>query len=382
MASLHEIMSTQITTRIVSREAGANHYLLQLFGMQPGGRAERQVGKRQFGYDVFNDTRTTAQGRMPGVAAGTATRQVVGRVQGVFPRFNEKLTLLAEELYQFRVLGGPSSVYDQRGVQYTLRQQRYMGQRLGNSRMTMLAGLIRGGILYAHRTGDQVYYDFTSASNSWSIDWLMPAANKTQLNMTGGGNLITGTWLTPTNDIPSMLNNINAAFQQVVGTTLGTIICPINVWQAVINNDFVMMLAGTSNPPFTVMERLIGTSDNGLPQTVIIARIAAVPWIDWIITDEGLKLGAMGSETFTKFVPDNYCWMGPSLRGDITNYFELLLGSEPINEGYGSGETERYGVHAWTKETDDPAGRMLYTVDNSIPANYVPATNCFAQVIF
>lgn len=297
-ASLHEVLSTQVTTRVVSREAGANHYLLQLFGMVPGGRNERQVGHRQFGYDIFNDTRTVAQGRLPGVAAGTATRQAVGRVQGVFPRMNEKLILLAEELHNFRVLGGPNSIFDNRGVQYTLRQQRYMGQRAGNWRMALLAGMLRGGLIYAHQSGDSVYYDFTSTGASWTIDWQMPAGNKTQLDITGGGDIITGTWATTTNDIPLMLNNINAALQQVVGTILGTIICPINVWQAVINNDYVQSLAGISNPPFTQQERVVGRSNNGLPQTVILGRIAAVPWIDWIITNEGLKVGAPGSESF------------------------------------------------------------------------------------
>ncbi|MEM4360039.1 MAG: major capsid protein [Candidatus Bilamarchaeaceae archaeon] len=370
-ASLHEVLSAQVTTRVVSREAGANHYLLRLFGMNPGGAGEVKVGHRHFGYDIFNDTRTVGQGRLPGVAAGTATRQSVGRVQGVFPRMFEKLPLLAEELHNFRAIGGASNAFDSRGVQYTLRQQRYMGQRAGNFRALLLAGMMRGK-LYAHRSGDTIYYDFDSTNAAWEIDWKTPASHQ---------SLITATWATETNDVPAMLNNINAHLQKTVGTSLGTIICPVNVWQAVINNDYVQALAGVSNPPFSVQERVPGVANNGMAQTVIRGRITAVPWIDWIITNEGLRVGPPGNETFQQFIPDGHIWFGPQLGTDVGTYFEMLLGSEPVSEGYGAPEVERFGLYAWTKEVDDPTGRILYTLDNAIPANYIPASNGMVQVI-
>jgi len=381
-ASLHEILSTKVTTRVVSREAGANKYLLRLFGMEPGGSAERQVGHRQFGYDIFNDTRTVAQGRAPGSSAGTVRRQAVGRVDGVFPRFYEKLPLLAEELHNLRAIGAPNNVYDERGVQYVLKQQRFMGQRVGNTRLAMLAGMIRNSF-YGFKYGDDIWYDFSASSGSgvqqFQVDWKMPSANMSQVNYTGGGNLITTSWANPAADIPKHLRDINAALQSSTGTTLDLIICPADTWGYVISNDNVQAQAGISNPPFTQYERAVGTDSEGRPQTVIVGRIAAVPWIQWIITNEGVKIGAPGSETFTQFVENGKFWYGPN---PSTNYFEMLLGSEPVNEGYGSPETVRYGMAAWTKLVDDPAGRMLFTLDNAIPANYIPAASGYATAVF
>lgn len=376
--SIQEILSTKITTRVVTREAAANRYLLSLFGMQPGGFAERAVGHRQFGYDVFNDTRTVAAARGPGAPAATVTRQKVGRVDGVFPRFYEKLPLLSEELHNFRQIGGPASIYDERGAAYVLRQQRYMGQRLGNNRLLLLAGMLRGA-LYGHTSGDATYYDFTSSGADFTINWQRPSGNTLKFNMDGGGDIISASWATASTDIPGHLRSINSKLQIATGTTLDLIICPANVWNAVMNNDAVQAQAGTSNPPFTQQERVIGTDANGRPQTVILGRIAAQPQVQWLITNEGIKIGTPGSESFVQYVPDNYIWWGPM---PSPTFYEMLLGSEPVNEGYGAQEVVRFGAHAWTKLVDDPAGRMLYTVDNAIPADYIPAASGYGTVIY
>jgi hypothetical protein len=377
-ASLHEILSTKITTKVVSREAGANKYILTVFGMQPGGSAERQVGHRSFGYDIFNDTRTVSQGRGPGTAAATVRRQAVGRVDGTFPRFYEKLPLLSEELHNFRVIGGPTSVYDERGVQYVAKQQRYMGQRIGNARLTLLAGMIRGKI-YGTKSGDDCYYSFTSSNSTFTIDWQRDSGNYNQLNYQAQGNIITTSWANPAADIPSHLGALNAALQSVTGTTLQLIICPNDVWRYVLSNDAVQAQAGIGNAPFTQYERIVGTDANGRPQTVIMGTIAAIPWVRWIVTNEGIKLGTPGSETFVQFIPNGNFWFGPEPTTDL---YEMLLGSEPVNEGYGAPETVRYGVAAWTKQVDDPSGRMLFVLDNAIPADYIPLASGLATCVF
>lgn len=379
VASINEVLSTRVTTKVVRQQAGVNSFLLRLFGMNPGGLAERAQGHRQFGYDIFNDTRTVSQGRGPGATSATVRRQPVGRVDGVFPRFRENLPLLSEEIHNFRVIGGPNSVYDERGVQYIMRQQRFMGQRLGNNRSLLLAGMMRG-LMYGHVSGDDVTYNFTSSGAAFTVDWKMPAANKSQLNMTGGGDIIDVSWANASANIPGHLRSINAALQESVGTSLELIIIPNQVWGYILNNDACQALAGTSNPPFTQQQRVVGMdSGSGLPQTVIEARITAVPWLRIIVTDEGIKLGSPGSESFNKFVPDNYMWWGPNPSPEM---FEMLLGSEPVTEGYGAQEVVRTGAYAYTETISDPSGHKLHTGDNCIPANYVPASNGYATVVF
>lgn len=374
VASINEILSTRVTSRVVRTQAGVNSFLLRLFGFNPGGFAERDMGHRQFGYDIFNDTRTVAQGRAPGAPSATVRRQPVGRVDGVFPRFREHLFLPSEEIHNFRVIGGPNSVYDERGVQYALRQQRFMAQRLGNNRALLLAGMIRGK-MYGHRSGDDTYYDFTSTSSTFTVDWQMPSANQTDV-----GGIIDKTWSDPSADIPGHLRAMNASLQASVGTNLEMIIISNATWNYMLNNDQVQAQAGTSNTPFTQQVRVVGTDPGtGLPQTVIEARITAIPWLRIIVTDEGIKTGTPGSESFVKFVPDNYMWWGPTPSAEM---FEMLLGSEPVTEGYGAQEVVRYGAYAYTEIVSDPAGRKLHTGDNCIPANYVPTSNGYATVVF
>lgn len=377
-ASLSEVLSVTWTTRVVSREAGANKFILRLFGMQPGGPAEAEKGHRRFGYDIFNDTRTVSQGRGPGTSAATVSRQKVGRVEGVFPRFYESLPLLSEELHNLRPIGGASNVYDQRGVKYILRQQKFMGQRVGNLRMLLLMGLMRGK-MYCHGSGDDFYYDFTSANNNLTIDWQKPAGCLNQLNYDGTGPIIDLSWINQAANIPLHLRKLNAKVQQATGTTLNLIICPHDVWDAVLNNDAVQTQAGIANPAFTQQERVVGTDENGQPQTVIIGRIAAFPMVQWIITDEGLKIGPGGAETFVPYIPAGSFWWGPM---PSTEYFEMLLGDEPVNEGHGKEETLKMGAAAWIKTVDDPSGRKLFTLDNCIPADYIPAASGLATCIF
>lgn len=373
MASIAELLSTKITTGVISREAGINQYLLRRFGMNPGGFAENPVGHRQFGYDIFNDTRTVSQGRAPGVAAATITRQKVGRVNGTFPRFYEKLPLMGEELHNYRVIGGPSNVFDEGGARYIERQQRFLGQRMGNNRMALLAGMFRGK-MYAHQSGDTIYYDFTSSGAIFELNWQTPADNKDQLN-----GLITKTWSDPTADIPGNLRNLNARLQSTLGTTLDQIICPVNVWNYISTNDNVQAQAGIGQPPWQTFRREVGVDANGQPQTVLIGVITAFPMVEFVITNETLKLGIQGSETSTQYIDDNCMWWGPNAS---RRYFEMLLGSEPVSEGYGRPERIAMGMTGWTKLVDDPAGRMMFSLDNCIPAAYVPAASGYATVVF
>lgn len=380
--SINELLSTQITTRVVRQVAGTNRQLLRLFGVQPGGPAENPVGHRNFGYDIFNDTRTVAQGRGPMTPAGTVARQPVGRVTGTFPRFYEKLPLMAEEIHNFRAIGGPASVYDEQGARYIRAQQRYMGQRLGNTRMVQLLGMMRGN-LYGHKVGDTLYYNFSSSGAAVNIDWQIPSGNKLKLNMLGGGDILAASWATASTDIPGHLRAINAAFQQLTGTSLGTVVINSVTWGYILQNDEVAAQAGTANRPYTEYVLEEGTNpDTGLRNTLIRGKIAAVPHIDFLITDEGLTVGAPGSESFVKYIPNNYAWFGPPLAGSAGEVWEQLLGSEPVCEGPGMPEVVRMGSHAWTMQNFDPAGRHLYTLDNSITALYIPAATAWGTVIY
>lgn len=380
MASINEILSTKVTTRAISRVAASTSRMLYLFGMNPGGPNERSQGGRRFGYDIFNDARTVATARAPGATSAIARRQAVGRVDGTFPRVAEKLPLLLEELHNYRRIGGSGGDLDKGGVEYVRRQQRYMGQRVANFRLLMMAGMMRGK-LYAHRVsnGDDFYYDFTSSSGAYTLDFQIPSGNLSQLNMLGGGNIIGTSWDDPTANIPDDLYQINAAFQELCGSTLEVVCVTSGMWKNIVNNDYVISIAGTANTPFTILQREDGNAENGMPRTTFVARLTGLPWVTFYITDEGLNLGVTGSETYTKFIGENNAWFGPAPNPD---YFEMLLGSEPVSEGPNLEATERFGMHSYNVRSYDPASVHLHTLDNAMPALYVPKATAYGTVVF
>jgi len=384
-ASLSEILSTKVTAKTVSQVAACTSEILNFFGFQGNtpnsdGKNVRRVGNRSFGFDIFNDARTVAMASAPGVAARTARRQKVGRVEGTFPRAYEKLPLLLDELHNFRRIGGLSSDYDEAGKDYVMKQQKYLGQRLANFRLILTAGMMRGA-LYEHQTGDDCFYNFDSASPTNTIDWQIPAANKSQLNMLGAGNIIDADWATSSTNIPWHLAQINAAFQSLAGTNLKNIVLNSTTWQYIINNTAVARQAGTSATPFDTFKREVGMGTNGKPLTNQHATLRAAPFYDFLITDAVIEVQTSGSgqgtTTTTKLIPDGYAWFGPEPTSDL---MEMALGSEPVNEGYGKATTVQFGSYAWTKEIDDPACVAMYSLDNAVPILYVPKATAYARV--
>lgn len=380
-ASLAELLSTKMTARAVSQVAACTSELLNFFGFQGNdpksdGRNVRRVGHRTVGYDIFNDARTIGGGRAPGTSAGTIRRNPVGRVEVTFPRMYEKLPLLHDELHNFRKIGGPSNEYDEAGKDYIMKQQRFMGQRAANFRLALVAGMMRGGALYGHVSGDDVYYNFNSSGATFTIDWKIPAGNKSQLNMTGGGNIL-GDWSSASTDIPGQLAQINAAFQYLCGTSLKNIIINSKTWQYILNNTNVQKQAGTSATPFETFKREVGMGSNGRPLATQHATLRGAPFYDFMITDAVIETGPLGNTTVEKLIPDGYAWFGPEPDSNIC---EMLLGSEPVNEGYGKQTSVQYGSYAWTKEVDDPAGVFMYTLDNALPAWYIPNAMAYGNV--
>lgn len=389
MASLHDILRPEVITGVVSREAAAASPLLSVFGFSPvrwnrdgtitdpGGAAQSIQGLRQFSYDIFNDTRTVGYSTAPGQPAATITRQAVGRVAGVYPQLYEKLPLPAEEMVNLRQIGGQPSEYGLRAMQdYLRRQQTFMAQRAANFRLLLLAGMIRGK-LYAHGSGEKTWYDFNPSSATHTIDWKLPSGNTGQLNMLGTGNIIDTAWSNPSANIPKHLQDIDVAFQNLVGTRLDLVITTSAVWQHIINNDFVQEQAGAVNTPFEEFTRDTGLGVNGLPSTLKMGRLRCCPWIEFIITDQVLDLGLQGSTTRTKLIEDNHAWFGPRPTPGL---FQMLVGGMPVTDRVGGPVRIAQGLEAWVMTTYDPAGQQLFVCDNAIPANYVPSASAYGQV--
>lgn len=387
VASMDQMLGVTFTTGAISRVAAASSVITRKFGMTGGAPGEggvrgnrvRTVGHRRGGYDIFNDTRAVGRSTAPGAPAAVSTRQATGRVNYEIPRMHDSLTLSAEELHNRRIIGGSSSAYDEGGKDYIARQQRFLGQKAGNFRTMLIGGMVRGAT-YAHQRNTDVYYDYTSTSALWTIDYQIPSGNKTQLNMLGAGNIIDVSWANPGANIPSHILQINAAFTQLVGSRCDLIMVNSVMWNNIINNDYVIQNAGSSHAAYIEYKRGDDTTENGKPNTTFEGRIAAVPWVTFIVTDEGLELENSGNTTtYTKFLPDTAAWFGPNPSAD---YFEMLEGGEPISEGPNMAQSIKNGLDAWTYRSWNPTATQMFVLDNALPALYVPAATAFGTTVF
>lgn len=372
MPVLPDILQPAIVNGSISQLRVQNSVLQSFFGASLRQRmpesddyvgATTQQSGRYFGYDVFNETRNVARGRAPGAASGTAAVHPVGHVAGVFPRVFEKTPIAAELVHNMRQIGGPAGTLDRRGEVYIRKQEQIVAQEVTNKVEFQFAAMMRGGWDFSI-SGDD--YNDTFASGTPMVDFQIPAGNKSQLNMTGGGSIIDAVWSTAGTKIVTHCYNVKAAFENLTGWTLEHIWVTSVVWNHVLNNTEVITKGGQQFAAFDVLERDPITKD-------FTARLRALPWITWHITDAVLRVNG----TTTKLIADTAAVFMPT---PDTSWIDYLEGSEPIAEYTGAPVVERFGSYFYIVPTADPTGYHLYKVHNGLPALYVPKNIAYATV--
>ncbi len=383
MAAFQDILRPVTITKVVSRIAAAVDPFLLFMGMQPGGRLERPVGGRDAAYDIFNNVRTTGKGRAPATAAARRARNPVGRVPFTFPRLHEEVFLSYEEISNVRSIGGPSAVRDLAGEDFIRRQSVPPGQRAGNWRTAQMFGMLTDR-LYVATSGDDWYFTYSPTGALYQISSQMPAGNKNQLNMVDqggtsvyGSSIIDMPWENPSANIPLHLSRINVGFLRAWGGRLEHAVCNADTWMNVCNNDFVAQQGGIANTAFSEFTREVGQGPDGTPINAFLGRLRCAPWITWHITDNGLMLGPEGSETYQPHIEaGKVLFMGTPTEDN----FNMLLGSEPIAEYDNGPIQQKMGLASWTKTSSNPTGWEMFTLDNALAVNYVPASTAYATV--
>jgi hypothetical protein len=357
--SVADILAPKQIREVVSRVKPAMTTLSRLLGFNIGGSNRQQFGGRRFFYDTFNSTRSIPGARMPNQPSELIAPQKVGEVMGTFPRSTETISLLDEDIYNRRKVGGPVTELDSMGVEYITRQEMYLGERFANLIEFQTAAMLRGQYYYV-QSGDKFYHDFSSGTGP-TVDFQIPAANKTTLNIAGSGARITAPWTSLGTDIPTQLFNINDDLVNVCGFPLQHIVCKGPLWNYVVNNDYVIAQAGSSGPPCEVERDADGVNFR--------ARLRAIPWITWHVLGHGLEIGS--SSTYTQLIQDNYFMGFPDPSPEWCTYLE---GSEIVTEGPGGNAPrgEQFGFYPYAYSKHDPSGWNLTAVFNGIPSLKVP----------
>ncbi len=356
--SIQQVLAPKTILQAISQIEMPGTTLQSIFGWAFGGTNLTGQPGRNFSYDIFDNTRKIATGRVPGQAASRQKPQRVGHVHGTFPRSAETISLLDEELLNRRRLGGPVAELDRQGESYITKQEAYLGQRFANQIEFQTAAMIRGSYSYA-ADGDDLRHGFSGGETT--IDFQIPSGNKSQLDMLGGGDILDADWTSTSTDIPLHLQNINTALVQLTGLGLSHVILTGTGWQHVINNTKVQTLGGSSNVVFESMRRV--------GQGEFSAVLRAIPWVTFHVVDYGLDVWDGSSETYTKLIENDHAAFLPEVSARWVQYLE---GSEIVTEGPGGVRAERFGFYAYSYPTHDPSGWDLCAVMNGIPALYTP----------
>jgi hypothetical protein len=380
MPALQTFLAPQVLTDVISQKAAASDWLINLFGVAPGGSNEIYEGHGRFGaFNIYNNVRTVGRGKMPGTAAARSAPNPMGQQTFTYPRMHDSVNLPAEALHNLGMLSDPAK-RDIMGADMIKRQTMTLAQKAANWRKAQLIGALRDS-LYLKMDGESMYITFSSAGNATQIPFQMPSGNKSQLDMLGAGSIIDATWATSTTNVPKHLLQINAAFQQLTGGHLGAIICGYSVWDYIRKNDYVKAEHGTSNSPYLRFERFALESQIAKTgKNVMIAELASAPGVVFYITDEGLDIGTEGSETYTKIVEDGKAiFIGFEPGQDVVQCYQ---GSEPIAEYDGGPKDVKVGLASWSVERANPTATELYVLDNSLIVNRVPKSIAYGTVVF
>src|SRR5262245_61313195 len=187
--STAQLLAPQTIRKAISQLELPGTSLQNLFGWGlAGGNTIRQAG-RNFSYDIFNVSRQVATARVPAQAMAKTAPQSVKNVTAAFPRCAERITLLDEDLLNRRQIGGDSLDRGAGGggEVFVTRQEAYLAQRFANVIEFQTAAMLRGSYAFSD-DGDLLRHSFSGGGTS--IDFRIPAGNKSQLNMLSGGNIL------------------------------------------------------------------------------------------------------------------------------------------------------------------------------------------------
>ncbi len=317
-------------------------------------------------YDIFNNTREIASARVPGQASARRKPQAVGRVDFTIPRSAETMPLTLEDIHNRRRIGGPSSELDTGGQVYVSFQEKYIAQKFANMVEFQTAAMFRGSYSFT-QNGDDLEQTFTGGQTT--IDYQIPAGNKSRLDMLGAGNILNANWNVDGSDIPGQLANINKAFVQLTGLGLFNIIINSTTWEDVKNNTAVHTQGGSAN---VVFEESIRTRPG-----VYTATLRGLPHFTWHIVDTVLDVWDGSAFTPTQLIPDDRAVFMPNPASD---WVEYQRGAEYVVEGPTGSPVLRQGFYPYAYPTHDPAGWNLVAVMNGFPALKVPKALAFGTI--
>lgn len=385
MGILSNVLAPSVVTGIVSRIYTPQSVLQRYFGMQIGGPNVNQISGRAYAWDIFDNVRSLARGRAPATGPASVAPNPVGRQTNTFPRAYEKMALSYELIANIRTLGQNAGTRDRMGATYLDEQARIERIRHDNFREAQLGLLLNNGKFSVRFQGDDwiICPSRSGGVAGYDVDYLVPSGNKSS-SIPGlapiSGNIIDASWATASTHIPKHLDQINQAFQNLVGAPLGLVLTDSTVWRYALSNTDVINMGGSANMAYAQYEMEPLTGPDGQKVGMFVGVLKAVPWLKWLILDNGLEIDdgtGTGSAPFTRW----YDGTKATFMIDYDPYWmRFQEGSEPVKENPMAPAVERFGFHSWLREWDEPARIEIHTLQNCIPEMRIPKGLMIAKV--
>lgn len=344
---------------IVSNVARETSRFQDFYGLGIGGPNEQQVGGKSTAWDIFDYTRTVSRGRATGAGPTQIKPQKVGTKAAVMYRTFEYILLDYEMIYRKRGLGMSMGTIDTMGQKYVAKQIAYLGQRAKNHRELMISEMFKGGFDLSV-TGDDLV-PVALGSGSVSIDYGLPAANKTTVNSNLAGNWQT----TASADVLGELLKLNKYSAQTTRFPISH--CWVNGTAAgyILKNAGVQAAGGTANQVFLNLDTGGVLNEAGQKTNYLTFTLRGYPLVTFHVYDDGW---VDDSGTFNAYIPNGKAIFTPD---PSPLWLEYRVGSEPIKENVVAGVRESRGTDFWVTEQMDPAAVSLKNLSIGLPTPYV-----------
>ena len=271
-----------------------------------------------------------------------------------------------------------SDLKQKMGQDEITRQTTAFGQIIANLRVSCCQSVLANGAIYFD-ANQEVLADSNNAA--LTIDFGVPAGNKSQLNMLGAGSIIDASWATAGTSIAKQLQNIQAAGRQLTGYQLTEAYYGKNVIDYILNNtQFGTYMAHNLTFGEAVVTRKLPPGFMGFNWHPMSELFLAKAY-----TNQGSTIGAeaiVDAWTATKVV------FTPALSQE---WFEMVEGTYPVPKSINQYEDatkaaedieEVAGRFAYAYITHDPPTVKEVSGDTFLPVLKVPKAVAIATVAF
>lgn len=340
-------------------------------------------GFSTIGWDLFDNTRTVSEVRPELSGPARVIKKPIGHNTATLVRSYEAMLFETNRIAGFRPLGKPIGTLSPQGQEYVARQLKFLLQKQYNMREFMLNRMLRGGFDIKSQVGDRQILT-EAGSGQISVDYQIPAANKTQLALgAAAANLITATWAAAGTDVIGQWLSIQQAQERQCGLPPEWAWITSIMLGYLINNTALRNAGGSAFRVWEMMQNRDMTTLDGLRQRGVDVIFRALPQVTFKTYDGVLNIeqdrDSLDIADCSLFIPNTAVIITPK-PGE---WMGQAVGQEYFIEQYGQNEVMKTATHNFARRELKPTpGTDVHVWSKSLPLLYIPKAVLYATTVF